>query len=293
MGVREGDFESHRSLLFSVAYRMLGSATEAEDLVQDAYIRFASTDRDVVRDVRAFLVTVLTRLALDRLKSGQVKRETYIGPWLPEPVATETDDPYAQALREERIEYAVLTVLQRLSPSERAVLLLADVLEHDHAEIAEILGITAASSRQLLHRARERVAAEKPRFTPSREEQERLVRSFLAAVRDGDVDALRSVLVESATAGADSGGKVPGAGVHPIVGADKVARLYVGLAAKTPDFEGRVVEVNNAPALLVYTGGTLAAVTTFTYADHGIAGIAAVVNPDKLALVSDQLISRI
>ena len=151
------EFETYRSLLFSVAYRMLGSVAEAEDLVQDAYIRYASADRDIVRDVKAFLVTILTRLALDRLKSAQAQRETYIGPWLPEPVVTEGDDPLARALREERVQYALLRAMEKLSPSERAVLLLADVLEHDHNEIAEILDISAASSRQLLHRARERM----------------------------------------------------------------------------------------------------------------------------------------
>ncbi len=131
------EFEAYRALLFTIAYRMTGSAADAEDLVQDAYVRFASTDRDVVRDVKAFLVTILTRLALDRLKSAQKQREEYIGPWLPEPVLTGIDgDPYARATRDEQIELALLRVLERLAPQERAVLLLHDVLEHDHNEIA-------------------------------------------------------------------------------------------------------------------------------------------------------------
>ena len=286
-------FEAYRSLLFTVAYRMLGSAAEAEDLVQDAWLRFASADRDVVRDVKAFLVTILTRLALDRIKSARAQRESYIGPWLPEPILTEGDDPHARALRADRVEYALLTALERLSPAERAVLLLADVLEHDHSEIADILGITPAASRQHLHRARERVAAEHTRFTPSVEEQRRLVDGFMAAVRDGNVDALRSVLAADVTARSDGGGKVPGAGLHPVTGSEKVARLYLGLLAKAPsDFRARVAEVNGSPALLAFAGERLLSVMMFGCSGGAIKEIVAIVNPDKLRIVERQLTSR-
>ena len=287
------EFEAYRSLLFTVAYRMLGSAAEAEDLVQDAWLRFASADRDVVRDVKAFLVTILTRLALDRIKSARAQRETYIGPWLPEPVLSEGDDPHARALRADRVEYALLTSLERLSPAERAVLLLADVLGHDHAEIADILGITRAASRQHLHRARERVAADQPRFTPTADEQQRLINGFMAAVRDGNVDALRSVLAADVRARADGGGKVPGAGLHPVEGPDKVARLFLGLMAKAPaDFRARVHEVNGSPALLAFAGETLLSVMMFGYDDGAIREITSIVNPDKLRIVERQLTSR-
>ncbi|HEX6178881.1 MAG TPA: RNA polymerase sigma-70 factor [Thermoanaerobaculia bacterium] len=287
---RVEEFETYRALLFSVAYRMLGSAAEAEDLVQDAYVRFASADRDVVRDVKAFLVTILTRLALDRLKSAQARREEYVGQWLPEPVLTEGDDPLARAVREEKVEYALLAALEKLSAQERAVLLLADVLEHDHSEIAELLGISAASSRQLLHRARERVAADRKRFTPSREEQARLINGFLAAVRDGDVDTLRSMLAQDVTARGDGGGKVAGAGLHPILGPEKVTRLFFGLLAKAPpDFNVRVAEVNGAPAMLAFTGSTLLSVSIFAFDGDRIAEVSSVVNPDKLKVVNRQL----
>ena len=283
------EFESHRPLLFSVAYRMLGIAAEAEDLVQDAFLRYASADRAAIRDVKAFLVTIVTRLALDRLKSAQAQRETYIGPWMPEPVVTEGDDPLARALREERVEYALLKTLEKLTPSERAVLLLADVLEHDHGEIGEILSISPASSRQLLHRARERMHADRPRFTPSREEQRNLIRGFMSAVERGDLDALRNVLAESATVRADGGGKVAGAGTRPIAGWEKVARLYVGLAAKVgAGLRGDVVDVNGEPALIIYDGDALQGVMTFSYEEGRIASIEAVVNPEKLATVSRQ-----
>ncbi|HET7704527.1 MAG TPA: RNA polymerase sigma factor SigJ [Thermoanaerobaculia bacterium] len=283
------EFETYRSLLFSVAYRMLGSVAEAEDLVQDAYIRYASADRDIVRDVKAFLVTILTRLALDRLKSAQAQRETYIGPWLPEPVVTEGDDPLARALREERVQYALLRAMEKLSPSERAVLLLADVLEHDHNEIAEILDISAASSRQLLHRARERVNADKSRFTPTREEQQRLIRGFMAAIEAGDIDSLRGVLASSVTAGADGGGRVPGAGVHPIVGPDKVARLYLGLAAKFgPGLRGEVLEITGEPALVLFDGDSLLGVMVFSYDEGRIGGLHTILNPEKLVTVRRQ-----
>lgn len=287
---RVEEFETYRALLFSVAYRMLGSAAEAEDIVQDAWMRFAAADLDVVRDVKAFLVTILTRLALDRLKSAQARREEYVGQWLPEPVLTESDDPLARAVREEKIEYALLTALEKLSAQERAVLLLADVLEHDHSEIAELLGISTASSRQLLHRARERVAGDQKRFKPSRDEQVRLISGFLTAVRDGDVDTLRNVLARDVTARGDGGGKVAGTGLHPIVGAEKVIRLYFGLMAKAPaDFNVRFAEVNGAPALLAFSGPALLSVLMFTFDGDRIAEIASVVNPDKLNVIRRQL----
>jgi len=252
------EFEAYRALLFTIAYRMTGSAADAEDLVQDAYIRYASADRDVVRDVKAFLVTILTRLALDRLKSAQKQREEYIGPWLPEPVFTGIDgDPYARATRDEKIEMALLRTLERLSPQERAVLLLYEVLDHDHNEIADLLGITAAASRQLLHRAKERVAAEKQRFTPPPEQQRRLIESFVAAAVHGDVAALRSVLAEDVVTLADGGGKTFAA-KRPVAGADAVAKLWVGIVSKFgAGVEVSIEEVNGELALVGRRDGAI------------------------------------
>lgn len=277
------DFENYRALLFSIAYRMTGSAADAEDLVQDAYVRFASADRDVVRDVKAFLVTVLTRLALDKLKSAQAKRETYIGPWLPEPVLTGIDaDPYARAARDEKIELALLRTLERLTPQERAVLLLHEVLEHDHNEIADLLGITPAASRQHLHRARERVAEEKKRFAPPPEVQRRLVERFMNALVAGDADALREVLARDVVAVADGGGKTFAA-KRPVSGADAVAKLFLGIVEK---FGAGVVptieEVNGAPAVVGWRSGQLETILAFDFEGERIAEILSLVNPDKL-----------
>ena len=283
------DFETYRGLLFSIAYRMLGSAADAEDLVQDAFVRFAAADREVVRDVKAFLVTILTRLALDQLKSARVQREKYVGQWLPEPVFTGRDaDPFAAATRGEAVQIALLAALERLTPQERAVLLLSEVLEYDHNEIAEMLDISAASSRQLLHRARERVAAEQQRFRPSREEQERLVSTFMSALESGSVDTLRDVLAADVMARGDGGGKVPGAGMHPILGFDNVARLYFGLAKKYGTVSVTIAEINGSPALILRDGGVLFGVTTFDFDRDRIVEINSVLNPDKLRFAAAQ-----
>lgn len=283
------DFETYRGLLFSIAYRMLGSAADAEDLVQDAYVRFAAADREVVRDVKAFLVTILTRLALDQLKSARMQRETYVGQWLPEPVFTGRDsDPFAAATRGESVQIALLAALERLTPQERAVLLLSEVLEYEHNEIAEMLDISSASSRQLLHRARERVAAEKQRFRPSREEQERLVATFMSALESGSVDSLRNVLAADVVARGDGGGKVPGAGMHPILGFDNVSRLYFGLVKKYATLSVTVEDVNGSPAVITRDGDRIFGVITFDFDGDRIVEIDTVLNPDKLAFASRQ-----
>lgn len=285
------EFEAYRGLLFSIAYRMTGSAADAEDLVQDAYVRYASADRDVVRDVKAFLVTILTRLALDRLKSAQHKREEYIGPWLPEPVFTGIEgDPYARAARDEKIEMALLRTLERLSPQERAVLLLYEVLEHDHSEIAELLDITPASSRQLLHRAKERVAAEKQRFAPPPDQQRRLIESFIGAVARGDVDSLREMLASDVVATADGGGK-SFAAKRPVSGADAVAKMFVGIARKFgTGVEVSIEEVNGVPALIGRKDGAIGNILMFEFDRDRIAEVISLVNPDKLAFARRQAV---
>lgn len=283
------EFEAYRALLFTIAYRMTGSAADAEDLVQDAYVRFASADRDVVRDVKAFLVTILTRLALDRLKSAQKQREEYIGPWLPEPVLTGIDgDPYARATRDEQIELALLRALERLSPQERAVLLLHDVLEHDHNEIAEMLDISSAASRQVLHRAKERVAEEKRRFTPPPEQQRRLVESFLGAVSNGDVDGLRSVLAADVVTVGDGGGKAFAAR-RPVHGFDAVAQMWIGIVQKFGEgIEVSIEEVNGNPAIVGRRDGEITSILNFTFDGDRIAELLSVVNPEKLEFARRQ-----
>ena len=283
------EFEAYRALLFTIAYRMTGSAADAEDLVQDAYVRYASTDTEVVRDVKAFLVTILTRLALDRLKSAQKQREEYIGPWLPEPVFTGIDgDPLARAARDEKVELALLRALERLSPTERAVLLLYEVLEHDHNEIAELLDITPAASRQTLHRAKERVAAEKRRFTPPVEQQRRLIDGFIGAVASGNVDALRNLLTEDVMAIADGGGK-SFAAKRPVHGADAVAKMWVGIAQKFgAGVAVSVEEVNGALAIVGRRDGAVANILSFEFEGDRIAELVSFANPDKLAFAQRQ-----
>ncbi|HKO57399.1 MAG TPA: RNA polymerase sigma factor SigJ [Thermoanaerobaculia bacterium] len=282
------EFEAHRRLLFSVAYRMLGSAADAEDLVQDAWLRFAAADRAAIRDPKAFLVTIVTRLALDRLKSAQAQREEYIGPWLPEPVLT-GDDAAKRVERDEQIELALLMMLERLSPIERGVFLLYDVLDHDHNEIAEALGITSAASRQHLHRARERVAEEKRRFHPPPDEHRRLIEGFLGAIRAGDVASLRSVLAADVVARSDGGGKAFAAR-RPLRGFDEVSRLYLGLARQiTPSIALRIEEVNGAPALIVTENGEARSVIQFAVEEGRIVALDAVINPDKLRFIQSQM----
>jgi RNA polymerase sigma-70 factor, ECF subfamily len=287
------DFEAYRGLLFTIAYRMTGSAADAEDLVQDAYVRFAATDRDVVRDVKAFLVTILTRLALDRLKSAQKQREEYIGPWLPEPVLTGVEgDPIARAIRDEHIELALLRTLERLSPLERAVLLLHDVLDHDHNEIADLLSIAPAASRQLLHRAKERVSEEKRRFAPPVEQQRRLIQSFIGAVANGDIAALRNVLTADVVSVGDGGGKAFAA-KRPIEGFDAVARLWVGIASKFgAGVETSIDEVNGALAIVGRRDGQLMNILTFTFEGERIAELVSIVNPEKLEFARRQSAAR-
>jgi RNA polymerase sigma-70 factor (ECF subfamily) len=283
------EFETHRPLLFSIAYRMTGSAADAEDLVQDAYLRFASAAQGEIRDTKAFLVTVITRLALDRLKSAQHRREEYVGPWLPEPVLTGIDgDPYARVMRDENVELALLRALERLSPQERAVLLLYEVLDHDHNEIASILGITSASSRQILHRAKERVSDDRRRFTPPAEQQRMLIDRFMHALAANDVDGLRQVLAADVVSLADGGGKTF-ASKRPLHGFDMVARLFRGLVEKySAGIEYEVRDVNGAPALLMTRGDRVESILTFTFEGERIIELAAIVNPDKLTVATRQ-----
>jgi RNA polymerase sigma-70 factor (TIGR02957 family) len=287
---RVTEFETYRSLLFGIAYRMLGSAAEAEDAVQDAYLRFAAaaaSDEEPVHDVKAFLTTILTRLALDRLKSAQRRREEYIGPWLPEPVLT--GDADGRIAREQAVEYALLTTLERLTPTERAVFLLHEVLDYDHNEIAEMLDMSAAASRQQLHRARERVSEKKRRFTPSIDEQRRLLAGFLTALRDGDVDSLRNLLTSDVVALSDGGGKATAAR-NPIVGVDAVSRFFLGIAKKaTADVTVTIEEVNGAPAAVIRIAGVVFNVIAPQWDGERIVEIDSVLNPEKLVFLGRQL----
>ena len=279
------DFEEHRQLLFGVAYRMLGTAAEAEDIVQDAYLRSAAVPRDEIRNLRSYLVTVVTRLCLDQLKSARVQREQYIGPWLPEPVLTSDADwrlaPEGVIDLRESVSMAFLVMLERLSPVERAVLLLHDVFDYSHAEAAEIVGKSEPACRQLLKRARGRVAEPRRRFAPTSEEQVRITAQFLTAAQTGDVQSLLALLSRDVVAYADGGGKVASAR-RPIYGADKVARFAAAVPRKEQTDRADLVEVNGCPAALLWTGHRLASLVALDIAGGRIQHIFVQRNPDKV-----------
>jgi RNA polymerase sigma-70 factor (ECF subfamily) len=271
--------EELRSLLFSLAYRMVGSVGEAEDLVQEAFVRFHRQEE--VDAPKAFLTTVLTRLAIDHLRSARVRREAYVGAWLPEPIVT-VGDAAEEVEDDETLSLAFLALLERLTPVERAVYVLHDLFGYSHDEIAEIVGKSSANCRQILVRARRHVDEGRPRFEPSRERRQALLDRFLAAVRVGDVDALVGLLAADAVHYADGGGKAR-ATLRPIYGADKIARLWANLGTTQGPYELRPVDVNGQPGVVALApDGTLLAVLTLDIADDRVQAVRAVVNPDKL-----------
>jgi RNA polymerase sigma-70 factor (ECF subfamily) len=281
-------FGRHRRLLFTVAYQMLGSVADAEDVVQDAWLRWSGADRDGIDDERAYLVRIASRLALDRLRSARSRRESYVGPWLPEPLVTEpaTDpDPADAAELGEQVSLALLVVLETLSPVERAVFVLREVFGLPAAEVARVLGRSEAAVRQLAHRAREHVEARQPRFDTDRRAQREVTEQFFAAIAGGDVDALIAVLSPGVVLVSDGGGKVSAAR-RPIAGADKVARFLIGIAAKgleLHDLEVRLTDVNGLRGIAAWAGGApFIAISPVVDAGR-VEQVLVVANPDKLA----------
>lgn len=264
----------------AVAYRMLGSAADAEDAVQDAWLRWTDVDEAAIHAPKAWLSTALGRLCLDRLKSAYARRQTYVGPWLPEPVATH------EPVDVESISLGFLVLLERLSPLERVAFVLHHVFDHSHAEIAVALGSTDAAVRQAYHRAKEHIAKERPRFAVSSEDHERLVRAFLSAVWEGDIERIRALLVEDAVLAADSAGKVRGAARKAVHGSTSIARFFAGLRAKLPStiqrFELR--EINGWPALVAYNPDGVELVVTLETDGSRIYAIRNILAPDKLRL---------
>lgn len=285
------EFEQYRPLLFSIAYRMTGSASDAEDLVQETYLRASAAHEDELRSPKAYLSKIITNLCLDYLKSARVQREQYIGPWLPEPLLTSDERllPAETVEQRESISLAFLVLLEALTPPERAVLLLHDVFDYDYAEIGEIIGKSEANCRQLLHRARQHVAERRPKFEPDEAQQRQIITSFLIACQQGDMKALTQVLTRDVISWSDGGGKVSAA-TQPIYGADKVARLIIGLMSRAPanlTFSG--AEVNGGPALMMWVGGKLYDIINFELGDGQIQALRFVLNPDKLAFIAAQL----
>ncbi|ANJ26050.1 RNA polymerase sigma-70 factor [Agromyces aureus] len=275
-------FVVHRNLLFTVAYEMLGSAVDAEDVLQESWLRWNEVDRAQVRDQRAYLVRIVTRQALNQIRTQARRREQYVGEWLPEPLFT-SPDVAADVELAESVSIAMLTVLETLGPAERAVFVLREVFDVPYDEIADAVGKTPAAVRQIAHRAKEHVAARRPRVTVDRAEQEEVVARFAAAVNSGDVQALMDVLAPDVVSVADGGGQVRGAAVRPIVGADKIARYLVGGIAKLGlPFVVRVVDVNGEPGIRAEIAGQLAGAVSVVVEGGRITRIFSFANPSKL-----------
>lgn len=291
-------FETHRPALFALAYRMLGSASEAEDVLQDAFLRIYAAPRGDIRTPGAYLRRIVTRVCLDRLKAARARREQYPGPWLPEPLLTApaSADPQAAAEQHESITLAFLVLLETLTPQERAVLLLREVFGYDFAEIAAILQLSSANCRQVLHRARAHLADHRPRFHVATAQHHALVARFLAATQQGNVDALAQVLAEDVTLWADGGGKQP-APRRPVLGRTAVAHVLVSFAARIADTLGdardslrtTVARVNAELALLVWTQQRLDSVIVFTIVGEQIITLRLIRNPEKLRYIAGQL----
>jgi RNA polymerase sigma-70 factor (ECF subfamily) len=281
--VSDDPFVSHRSLLFTVAYEMLGSAVDAEDVVQETWLRWADIGdaaRDEVRDPRAYLVRIVTRQALNRLRTLARQREDYVGEWLPEPLLTSPDVTEDVELAE-NVSIAMLTVLETLGPAERAVFVLREVFDVPYDEIAEAVGKSAAAVRQIAHRARRHVAARRPRMQVSRTEQQQVVERFLAALTTGDVQGLMDVLAPDVVLVADGGGLAP-AFRHPVEGSKRVAALLSGFSRVAPAAEVATVLLNGAVAARIDPAGELNTAVTFVVEDGRITRIYAIRNPHKL-----------
>jgi RNA polymerase sigma-70 factor (ECF subfamily) len=273
-------FEAHRPLLFSIAYRMLGSASEAEDVVQDVWLRARQDEHSDVRSARAYLTTIVTRLSIDRLRSADRTRLQYPGPWLPEPLAEPNQESVELA---SSLTTAFLVLLEQLTPTERAVFLLREVFELDFDEIARSIGKSQANTRQILTRARSRLRDARPRFTASRRESEEIVRQFRHACATGNVEELMAVLHADATLVSDGGGKAIAA-TRPVLGADRIAKFVLGYARKVhwSESDFQLVAVNGTPGLLMRHPIAGNGAYSFDIIDGRIRAIYVVRNPDKL-----------
>ena len=285
-------FNSYRPLLFSIAYEMLGSAADAEDVLQDSYLRWADVDRSTISNERSYLAQIVTRQSLNQLRTAQRRRETYVGPWLPEPIGTQADAS-ADTILAESLSFAMLMMLESLSPAERAVFVLREVFDFPHAEIAQMLGKTDIAVRQVARRAKERVREGRKRFDVDKKDAELLLGEFLESVSSGDLDKLLSLLAEDVVAYGDGGG-VAKAALRPVRGADRVARYLVGGARKgAAGFTYEFTQCNAMPAALVRNGDQVVAVMIAEIVDRKVSAVYFSANPAKLGFaVEPQQLSR-
>ena len=288
----EQTFSEHRNLLFAIAYRLLGSAADAEDVVQDAWFKWSAADRAQVLDPKAYLARIVSNLAMDRLRSTRRQRETYVGPWLPEPILTQADATEDVATAES-VSLAMLVVLETLSPLERAVFVLKDVFDFSFAEIAEAVDRSESAVRQAGHRARNHIQARRPRFETDRVKRRAVTERFFAATTGGDINALMELLAPDVTLWTDGGGKVRQA-MRPVIGAEKVARWIAGTITRPyegveiADMTAEVVDINGGPGIVIRGAGRTIATLTVDLDDDGrIVTIHNVANPDKLHAIAD------
>ncbi|MBF8193586.1 RNA polymerase sigma-70 factor [Nonomuraea sp. K274] len=287
-------FEEHRGLLIGVAYRILGSVADAEDVVQEAWLRWSGVDEATVRDPKAYLIRVTSRLAVDRLRWAKSRRESYVGPWLPEPIST-APDVAEHAELADSVELALLVVLETLSPLERAVFVLREAFDLPFAEIAEVIGRAEPATRQLARRAREHVEEKRPRYEVGRDERRRMTERFINASANGDIDGLIELLSSGATMVSDGGGKARAA-LRVITGAENVSRYLLSInspvniarfmasigLAEISDLSFGMGMVNNGPAVLISAGGKVVTVLSLVVSDGKIDTIYLIANPEKL-----------
>jgi len=283
-------FETYRSYLFAIAYRMLGSAMDAEDIVQETYLRYQNTDPATIHSLKAYLTTIHTRLCMDQLQLARRKREQYIGPWLPEPILTEdmldAANPETRVELEESISLAFLVLLEQLQPFERAVFLLREVFEYEFAEIATMLEKSEVACRRSFSRVKQHLVKGRPRFPPTPEMHQHLLTSFLTAVQGGDMTTLTGLLSENVVLWADGGGKVRQAALRPIRGRDAVARFTLGTRRFWPENASvEREEVNGQAALIIRTNGDIFSILTMDVEQGHIQTIRVIANPEKLAHV--------
>ncbi len=282
--VKLGHFDQYRGLLFSIAYRMLGSVADAEDMLQETFIKWQEVTDENIRSPRAYLVTIVSRLCINHLQSAQVQREEYIGVWLPEPIITDSgDDPFHLIKVDESISMAFLVLLERLTPTERAVFLLREVFEYEYGEIGSIIRQSEVNCRQILKRARQHMQALRPRFEIAKSNHDALLKSFLKAIETGELSGLVALLADDVVLRSDGGGKgvaVP----NEIRGMDKVGRgILGGVSRLLPrNLVRKLARINGEPGLINYLDGRPHSVLTIEVSDHRISSLHVITNPDKL-----------
>ncbi|OUL25497.1 RNA polymerase subunit sigma-70 [Nostoc sp. T09] len=283
-------FNEHRSLLFAIAYRMLGTVTDAEDMVQETFLRWQQTAQATVKSAKTYLATIITRLCIDHLRSARVQREQYVGPWLPEPLMTEqTTDPAVSLELADSLSMAFLVVLERLSPIERAVFLLREVFDYDYEEIAQMVGKSPANCRQILRRSRQHISDRRPRFPVSDQQQEQITAQFVKASSQGNLQGLLTLLAKDVTYWSDGGGKVSAA-LKPLQGAMKVARFLLALRSKWLSTSvTHIAEINGQPGIILFVNGCIHSVTTFEIVDGYIQSVYTMRNPEKLKRIDEKL----